>query len=199
MFTLRGRSLLYDRLVELSSNGGILFFIYPTKTGAKTFMQQYLGPIIEPILRTVTVVHDLHSELGRSLGQMVSVNYLDEFEQLEAHVKTFCEKVGGDGNGQAGSIGNRSTYDVIHSAKEEIVLSRSVWADDWWIKQEKPRIRDAVTKYFRKSKKLPTGELTGPHLLQEVLEGVSTRDYQDGPPTKGVEVGVFIVKKTRHA
>ncbi|KAH7082630.1 hypothetical protein BKA63DRAFT_135792 [Paraphoma chrysanthemicola] len=199
MFTLRGRSLLYDRLVELSSDNGILFFIYPTRTGAKTFMQHYLGPIIEPLLRTVTVVHDLHSELGRSLGQMVAVNYLDEFEQLEAHVKSFCTKVGDNGNGQLGNVGGRSTYEVIHSAKEEMVLNRSVWADDWWIKQEKPRIRDAVTKYFRKSKKLPTGEMTGPHLIQEVLEGVSTREYQDGSPTKGVEVGVFIVKKTRRA
>ncbi|KAF2024301.1 hypothetical protein EK21DRAFT_78991 [Setomelanomma holmii] len=199
MFTLRGRSLLYDRLVELSSDNGILLFIYPTKTGAKTFMQQYLGPIIEPLLRTVTVVHDLHSELGRSLGQMVAVNYLDEFERLEANVKSFCEKIAGNGNSQPGSSESRSTYEIIHSAKEEIVLSRSVWADDWWIKQEKPRIRDAVTKYFRKSKKLPTGEMTGPHLIQEVIDGVSTREYHDGPPTKGVEVGVFIVKKTRRA
>jgi hypothetical protein len=62
MFALKGHSLLYDRLSELSMDNGILFFVYPTKTGAKTFMQHYLGPIIEPLLRTVTVVHDLHSE-----------------------------------------------------------------------------------------------------------------------------------------
>jgi hypothetical protein len=33
-----------------------------------------------------------------------------------------------------------------------------------------------------------------------VLKGVSTRQYHKGDePTKGVEVGVFIVKKTRAA
>jgi hypothetical protein len=197
MFALKGRSLLYDRLSELSVDSGTLFFVYPTKTGAKTFMQQYLGPIIEPLLRTVTVVHDLHSDLGRSLGQMGSVNYLDEYEQLEAHVRSFCEKVAERANSQQGSLNEQCSYEVTHAAKEETMLKRSVWADDWWIKQEKPRIRDTVTKYFRKAKKLPTGELTGPHLLQEILEGVSTREYQDGPPTRGVEVGVFIIQRVR--
>lgn len=200
MFSLRGRSLLYDRLIELSPENGVLFFIYPTKTGARTFMQHYLGPIIEPLLRTVTVVHDLHSELGRSLGQMVAVNYLDEYESLERHVRSFCGNLNQNGsNGQRSNVNYKCSYQVIHAAKEEIKLERTVWADDWWIKQEKSRIRDVVTKYFRKSKKLPSGEMTGAHLIQEVLEGVSTREYQDGPPSKGVEVGVFIIKKTRSA
>jgi hypothetical protein len=199
MFSMRGRSLLYDRLSELSSDNGVLFFLYPTRTGAKTFMQQYLGPVIEPLLRTVTVVHDLHSELGRNLGQMTSVNYLDEYEPLEEHVRSFCGKVAERANSSRSDSEGKISYDVLHASKEEIMLSREAWADDWWIKQEKPRIRDSITKYFRKSKKLPTGELTGAHLIQEVLEGVSTREYQDDPPMKGVEIGVFIVKKTRSA
>lgn len=193
MFTFRGRSLLYDRLTELSTGNGVLLFIYPTKTGARTFTQQYLGPILDPLLRTVTVVHDLHSELGRSLGQMSAVSYLDEYDQLEAQVRRFCHALGErPGNG-------KSLYQVIHAKKEEMLLERSVWADDWWIKQEKPRVRDNIMKYFRKSKKLPTDEMTGAHLIQEVLEGVSKRAYRDGGPTKGVEVGVFIVKKTPFA
>lgn len=197
MFAVRGRSLLYDRLSELSTDNGVLLFIYPTKTGAKTFMQKYLGPIIEPILRSVTVVHDLHSDLGRSIGQMTAVNYLDEYEKLEEHVRAFCAKISEHNNGQKCSTDEKCSYEVIHASKEESLPSRMAWADDWWIKQEKPRIRDAITKYFRKSKKLPTGELTGPHLLQELIEGVSTREYDDGPPTEGLEVGVFIIQKVR--
>jgi hypothetical protein len=197
MFSLRGRSLLYDRLSELSVDNGVLFFIYPTRTGAKTFMQKYLGPIIEPILRSVTVVHDLHSELGRSIGQMASVDYLDEYTNLEDHVRSFCAKITEHTNSQKNHQDEKCTYEVIHASKEEMVPSRHAWADDWWIKQEKPRIRDAITKYFRKSKKLPTGELTGPHLLQELIEGVSTREYDDGAPTQGLEVGVFIVQRVR--
>jgi hypothetical protein len=197
MFALRGRSLLYDRLSELSIDNGVLFFIYPTRTGAKTFMQKYLGPIIEPLLRSVTVVHDLHSELGRSIGQMAAVNYLDEYEKLEEHVRSFCAKVTEHTHSQKSHSDEKYAYEIVHASREEYTPNRIAWADDWWIKQEKPRIRDAITKYFRKSKKLPTGELTGPHLLQELIEGVSTREYDDGPPTEGLEVGVFIIQKVR--
>lgn len=193
IFTFRGRSLLYDRLTELSPKDGILLFIYPTKSGARTFMQEYLGPILDPLLRTVTVVHDLHSELGRNLGQMGAVNYLDDYDHLETKVRKFCESLS-----ERQSTGDAQfNYDVIHAAQEEMVLERSAWADDWWIKQEKPRVREVITKYFRKSKKLPTGELSGANLIQEVLDGVSNREYQGSPPKNGVEVGVFIVKKTQ--
>ncbi|KAF1848835.1 uncharacterized protein K460DRAFT_279172 [Cucurbitaria berberidis CBS 394.84] len=192
LFSFRGRSLLYDRLVELSFDDGVLLFIYPTRTGGRTFMQQYLGPILDPLLRTVTVVHDLHSELGRSLGQMSSVNYLDEYDQLEAHVRKFCQALGE----RQGHGAKKANYEVIHAAKEEMVLERSSWADDMWVKQEKPRVREVISKYFRKSNKLHTGELTGANLIQEVLDGVSKREYEDGSPRKGVELGVFIVKKT---
>jgi hypothetical protein len=196
MFSFHGRSLLYDRLIELSNDNGILLFIYPTRAGAKTFMQQYLGPILDPLLRTVTVVHDLHSELGRNLGQMSSVNYLDEYDHLESQVRKFCQATGERHTG----TNRKAKYEVIHAAKEEVLLERSAWADDWWIKQEKPRVRDVVTKYFSKSKRLPTSEMSAAALIDEVLKGVSTRQYHKGDePTKGVEVGVFIVKKTRAA
>lgn len=195
MFTYRGKSLLYDRLTELSSDDGILLFIYPTRTGARTFMQQYLGPILDPLLRTITVVHDLHSELGRSLGRMGAVDYLDDYDHLESQIRNYCQAL----SERPGQNGSRPSYEVLHAAKEDILLERSAWADDWWIKQEKPRVRDNITKYFRKSKKLPADEMTGAHLIQEILEGVSKREYHDDGPTSGVEVGVFVVKKTGSA
>ncbi|EUC44030.1 hypothetical protein COCMIDRAFT_38076 [Bipolaris oryzae ATCC 44560] len=193
MFTFHGRSLLYDRLIELSSDNGILLFIYPTKTGAKTFMRQYLGPILDPLLRSVTVVHELHSELGRDIGQMSSVNYLDVYEHLEVQVRRFCHAM----SERHLRADKKAAYQVIHATKEDVLLERSAWADDWWIKQEKPRVRDVVMKYFNKSKKLPMGEMSAASLIQHVLDGVSKREYQDGAPTKGVEVGVFIIKKTK--
>ncbi|KAF2133706.1 hypothetical protein P153DRAFT_280850 [Dothidotthia symphoricarpi CBS 119687] len=197
MFSFKGRSLLYDRLIELSPDNGTLLFIYPTKTGARTFMRQYLGPILDPLLRTLTVVHELHSELGRNLGQMSSVDYLDEYNNLESRMRKFCSLLNELGNGRKGPNDKKVTYSVIHAAKEDMALQRSAWADDWWIKQEKSRVREVVTKYFRKTKKLPTdNEMTSAHLIQEVLEGVSRRDYYDGEPEKGVEVGVFVIKKT---
>lgn len=194
MFQLKGRSLLHDRLVELSPEGGLLLFIYPTKTGARTFMQDYLGPILDPLLRSVTVVHDLASDLGKSLGEMSSVAYLDEYDSLKEQMERFCGNLSKGGSGK-----KRSVYSVVHASKEEMPLERDTWAKDWWIKQEKPRIRETVNNYFQQSKKLPRTEMAGSQLIQEVLEGVAKRKYEDDYPIvpRGVEVGVFIVKKSR--
>ncbi|KAF9697910.1 hypothetical protein EKO04_003997 [Ascochyta lentis] len=198
MFAFKGRSLLYDRLVELSSDNGNLLFIYPTRQGGRTFMKDYLGPILDPLLRTVTVIHDLTSDLGKNLGSMTSVDYLDEYDQLAAHVERFCEKLNGSGSSRRSLSNQQVTYEVVQASREEMLLERSVWADDWWIKQEKPRVREVVTKYFRKATKLPTNtEMTSAHLIEEVLNGVSHREYLGGGPKKGVEVGVFIIKKSR--
>ena len=197
MFMPKGHSLLHDRLVELSPTNGILVFIYPTKTGARTFMHDYLGPIIDPLLRSLTVVNELPSELCSSLGRMSSVAYLDEYDSLKFQFERFCKTLG-----EGSSADKKAVYTVIHASKEEAPLERSVWANDWWIKQEKPRIRETVSKYFRQMKKLPESEMTGTHLIQEVLDGVANRKQEDGDEgsstsgPKGVEVGIFIVKKT---
>lgn len=195
MFQLRGRSLLHDRLVELSPKNGILVFIYPTKTGARSFMQHYLGPILDPLLRSVTVIHELSSELGKSLGQMSSVNYLDEYERLHDQVKRCCSMLSDGGSGDKNSV-----FTVASASKEEAIIERSAWANDWWIKQEKPRIRETVNNYFRQIKKLPKSEMTGSHLIQEVLDGVANRKVDEvRSETKGVEVGVFIIRRTTSA
>ncbi|KAF3035295.1 hypothetical protein E8E12_002350 [Didymella heteroderae] len=200
MFAFKGRSLLYDRLVELSPDSGTLLFVYPTRTGGRTFMKEYLGPILDPLLRAVTVIHDLTSDLGKNLGTMTSVDYLDEYDQLAAHVEQFCKKLNGSGSSRRSMNEQQATYEVIQASKETMMLERSAWADDWWIKQEKPRVREVVTKYFRKASRLPTNtEMTSAHLIEEVLNGVSNREYLGGGPKKGVEVGVFIIKKKRAA
>ncbi len=191
MFSIGGRSLLHDRLIELSTNSGVMLFVYPTKSGGRTFMQQYLGPILDPLLRTITVIHDLHSELGKNLGHMAAVDYLEEFDQLKMQIEKFCKVLATRYNNSS----NQVTYNIVYSEKQNIVLDRSAWADDWWIKQEKPRIREEVTKYFRKSKKLPADDITGVHLIQELLHGVSKREYQDQGPETGIEVGVFVITK----
>ncbi|PVI04955.1 hypothetical protein DM02DRAFT_624487 [Periconia macrospinosa] len=193
MFQLRGRSLLHDRLIELSKDNGLLLFIYPTKTGARTFMQDYLGPVLDPLLRALTVVHDLPSDLGKSLGQMGSVAYLDEYESLKMNVEQFCKRVGNATS--TDSVDQRPVYEVMHASREEIHPERKAWANDWWIKQEKPRIRDTITTYFRQTKKLPESGMTGSHLIEAVLDGVAHRNADGDHRLKGIEVGVFIIKK----
>jgi hypothetical protein len=195
MFKLDGSSLLYDRLIEISASDGLLLFIYPTKTGAKTFMRDYLGPVLDPLLRSATVVHELTSELGKSLGQMSAVDHLVEYDTLHAEMQRFCEKLSADPKSSKLSSSSipPATYTIIHASKEEAILERTAWAKDWWIKQEKSRVRDLVTKFLRR--KLPSGELTPTTLIQEILDGVANREVAYPRGARGVEVGVFIVQK----
>lgn len=193
MFQLRGRSLLHDRLIELAKENGLLLFIYPTKTGARTFMHDYLGPVLDPLLRALTVVHDLASDLGRNLGQMGSVAYLDEYEALKTNIEDFCRRI--SNTGSTDSVDQKPIYEVIYASKQETQPERNAWANDWWIKQEKPRIRETITTYFRQTKKLPESGMTGTHLIEAVLDGVAHRNADSEQPQKGIEVGVFIIKK----
>lgn len=191
MFQLRGCSLLQDRLIELSGDNGLLVFIYPTRTGARTFMRDYLGPVLDPLLRSITVVHELSADLGKNLGEMRAVPHLDEYGPLKAKLEQFCHKLN--------EVAPKEfVFTVVHGSKENVHLDRSTWAGEWWVKQEKPRIRETVKQYFRNSKKLPESDMTSSYLIQEVLDGVVNRKYdQVAPRSKGVEVSVFVIKKTK--
>ncbi|KAF2278949.1 uncharacterized protein EI97DRAFT_371601 [Westerdykella ornata] len=199
MFKLQGRSLLYDRLIELSPHNGLLLFIYPTRTGARTFMSDYLGPVIDPLLRSVTVVHELSSDLGKSLGRMSAVESLVDYDTLHSEISRFCAALNERPNSLSApsashSPSPRATYTILHASREELVLDRRAWASDWWIKQEKPRVRELVMKYFRK--KLPSSELTPTNLIQEILDGVAHREHPAMERQRPVELGVFVIRKT---
>lgn len=198
MFFIKGRSLLADRMVELSAQHGTLLFIYPTKTGARTFMREYLGPILDPFLRSLAVMHSLSADFCSALGQMGAVNQMLEYDVLHDSLVRFCNQVSSCSLGQFQNEDCR--YSLIYASKEEVKLERDVWAKDWWIKQEKQRIRTAVAKHTRpaqKSAKVTTETEASPtHLIQEILDSVATKGYEDAEPETGVEVGVFIIRKS---
>ncbi|KAK7525919.1 uncharacterized protein IWZ02DRAFT_203104 [Phyllosticta citriasiana] len=191
------RSILLDRLVELSPDRGTLLFIYPTKTGGKTFMNSYLGPILDPILRAMHVVHNLSADLGASLGHMAAVDHLMEFEDMWRRLKIFVSQLSGESSTLDRFSRARATFTIVHAEKQKVMLDRRVWASDWWIKQEKPRVRTAISKYFRLAQKLPADvEIMPTNLIQEVLEGVGNKPYEHGAPQEGVEVGVFVIRRS---
>ncbi|KAF4301482.1 hypothetical protein GTA08_BOTSDO06802 [Botryosphaeria dothidea] len=195
--TSGSRSLLLDRLAELSPDHGTLLFIYPTRTGGRTFMNSYLGPVLDPILRSMHVVHDLSADLGSSLGHMAAVEHLHEFEEMQRRLDTFLHQLNSGKTSERFKLGG-SNFQIVYAKKQEARLARNVWASDWWIKQEKPRVRSAVSKYFRLAHKLPPEDQVMPtNLIQEVLDGVAKKPYEFGEPKKGVEVGVFVVRRSR--
>lgn len=202
MFNSNGPSLLVDRLVELSPNNGSLVFIYPTRTGAQTFMRDYLGPILDPALRSIVVVNGLSSNLSMILGKMIAVDQMLEFEQMQRSMQTLCAKLTQRSSHMQRFHGHRATFTVAHASKEEVRLDRETWAKDWWSKQEKPRIREAMTRYTQDAQKKSSNENvdrapTPTELVQQLLDYVAKKEYpREREPTTGIEVSVFVIQRS---
>lgn len=202
MFNPNGPSILVDRLVELSPNNGSLFFVYPTRDGAQTFMREYLGPIIDPVLRTMVVVHGLSSDLSRTLGRMVAVDQLPDHETLHRRVVSLCRRLTQQPTAAQRFSGRRPHFTVSHASRERVKLSREAWCRDWWTKQEKQRVRDAVKRYSQEAQTKRTNEhaeraASSTELLQEVVKGVCEKPYPSGmEPEDGIEVSVFVIKRS---
>ncbi|KAK4504115.1 hypothetical protein PRZ48_005030 [Zasmidium cellare] len=202
MFNPNGPSILVDRLVELSPNNGSLVFIYPTRRGAETFMKEYLGPILEPLLRTILVVNNLSSELGTRLGTMAAAGSLPDYDQLHRSMSTLCAKLTQRSSTMQRFHDHKGSFSLVHASKEEVHIDRETWLTEWWVKQEKPRIREAMTKYIREAQKKSSNQdaeraVTSTELIQQLLDGVTKRKY---PPTQdalsGIEVSVFVIKRS---
>lgn len=156
-------SIFLDRLFELSPSGGSLVFIYPTKTGAKDFDKQYLGPILDPLLRKLMVLYMLREDLLWGIRNMAAIDGMKEFDGLKWELQKICRRLSSKGSGQGGS--NRfpgrpnTVFRLVHASKENIPLNDNSWRE-WWTQQEQQRIREAVKRHF--SNLQPPGERGAP-------------------------------------
>ena len=210
LFFEGGRSILSDRLVELNPNNGVLLFIYPTQRGAKTFQKDYLLPILEPILRSAMVTEKLSYNLVDFLGSMPAVDDMMGFEDMDARIGAFCHQVSSAERTPLSKYQSEAaTYSLIHSSRQSIVLDKSTWATDWWTKQEKPRIREAVRNFYahRHSTGSDIPVFSGVDLVEKILAGVRDRRYPmdygadeshrvPKVPTTPIELGVFVIRKS---
>lgn len=195
MFNVKGPSILVDRLVELSPDNGTLIFIYPTKKGAKTFTTDYLGPVLEPLLRTIVVVNGFSADMGSSAGKMVAAAALPDHDVMRLRIQNLCATLSQTSPRMEKFHRKQATFSVIYAAKEEVKLDRAVWAESWWCKQEKPRLRETVNRYFRKANRA-SEEKTPPMIIQELLDGVASNPYRNGEPTSAIEISAFIIKRS---
>ncbi|TKX21866.1 hypothetical protein C1H76_5961 [Elsinoe australis] len=195
MFELNGRSLLVDRLMELSPDNGTLLFIYPTLAGGQTFKREYLGPILDPILRMMRTIHNLPIDLVSSLGNMSAVNSMLDFATLHAKLQQLCESLSKQNSLMQRISRRQGLFTLEHASQEKVKIERNVWADNWWIKQEKPRIRETVNNLFGKGAQ--TSEITPMSMTNTLLNEVSRKQYPAGlEPVNGIELGVFVIKRT---
>lgn len=178
-------SILLDRLFELSPQGGSLLFIYPTKKGAKDFDKQYLGPVLDPLLRKLMVLYMLREDLLWGIRNMAAIDGMKDFEGLRWELKKICRRLSSPRTGGQGATrkqrsardfpGHSNTvFKLVHSSKENIPLNDNSWRE-WWTQQEQLRIREAVKSHF--SNLQPPGEATSPK--PKSLDKASSR----GPPS----------------
>ncbi|KAJ5155900.1 hypothetical protein N7492_008703 [Penicillium capsulatum] len=191
-------SFLVDRLSELSPDGGSLLFVYPTKKGASTFKSQYLGPILDPLLRQLVVVHGLSADVGRYLGKLSTVPQMDDFATMKANINYLCETLSSP----------TSRFEVADASRSSATLDRNLWVE-WFIHQEKARMKEVLSLHWQNGRRPPVNksgsggliadkEVTSAMLLTDIFEGIRKRPYGDEhEPRDGVELGVFVIRRTR--
>ncbi|KAF3935881.1 hypothetical protein ABW20_dc0101804 [Dactylellina cionopaga] len=171
-------SVLLDRVVELSPNGGNLLFIYPTKTGARQFLDRYLGKVLDPLLRRLMVLHRLRDDLLWGISRMVAVEQMQEFDALKERLEHFCRRLSDkakDGVADDKRFTGPSLFfpnvSVVHAQKVNVSLSQSSWRE-WWTFQEATRIRETVKNHFT----------APPHEPPTVTQSSFINDSQGGVP-----------------
>ncbi|EAW09873.1 uncharacterized protein ACLA_040890 [Aspergillus clavatus NRRL 1] len=203
LFSPHRPSFLVDRLSELSPDGGSLLFIYPTRRGGSAFKSQYLGPILDPLLRQLVVVNELSTDIGRYLGKLSSVSHMEDFDTMRHNLSELCRAL---------SSSSSSEFTIVDARKGSAHLDRNLWAE-WYIHQEKARMKEVLSLYWQNGRRLPVSkaasniahpyilapdkEVTSAMLLGEILDGIRRRPYgEESEPHDGVELGVFVIRRS---
>ena len=193
-FTNGGKSYLVDRLAEVKLRGGTLLLVYPTKTGAQTFISRYLNPILEPVMRRFIFYHGLFPYLGDSMGTMEAVASTLEFEQLSLRISSLCQTLSAEPLEQ---YGPHSNFNLVYSDVGELNLERSDWLE-YWIHQEQPRLKADLVQYQKTGGRMPSPiglhEATPASLSRELTDAMSKSTEPCGGV--GIEVGVFVIQRS---
>ena len=135
-------------------------------------------------------------DFGAGVGRIAAVDQMQDFEKMARKMQLLLRKLS---RGTSASNIQRRTprYTLTESSKQCVQLDRRVWTE-WWVQQETGRIRTVVERYLQRGVMVPTvKEVTAATLVQEVLDGVRTRNYADyDVEREGIEVGVFVIKRT---
>ena len=194
-FDSRSHSILVDRLAELSVRGGRLLLLYPTKTGAETFMSSYLGPVLDPFLREFIFLNNLYFALGTTLGQMSAVSSMLEMEGMENRVRGLCRAISRKASLRGGPA---STFTLIYSGRGGASIDGQTWKE-WFVQQELLRIKENLVDYHKNGGRMPPEvnhrEITTGVLARQVIDGISDSSRISGGVP--IELGMFVIERTR--
>ncbi|KAL8987698.1 MAG: hypothetical protein Q9177_003122 [Variospora cf. flavescens] len=195
LFKIDQPSALVDRMVELKPDHGDLVFIYPTQTGAIAFREAYLGPILDPQLRTLNGVHGISTNVLADIARLEPIRAMHNFYQLRLKVAQLLASMNRKGGG------NLHRFTIGEASTQHVHIGRDAWAE-WFTEQELPRIREIMNQYYGRAHRLPrtegAGDYTAAGLVREIVDGIKGRAYEAGEaPREGIEVGVFVIKRIR--
>ena len=188
-FSKDGQSCLVDRLCELSTNGGALLLIYPTKNGGKTFASSYLSPVLDPTLMHIVNLNGLVFDLAADIGRMTAVSQMSDFPTLKHRLESLCKSVG--------ERTPRSRYGLVHSSVGKVSLDQATWRQ-WYVAQEQARIRDVLRIHWRMGRRLPADtSVTDATIARQVIDAVEHMpDSERRSKGQEVEVGIFVIRRS---
>ncbi|KAG8528249.1 uncharacterized protein KY384_007166 [Bacidia gigantensis] len=193
LFSTDTTSALVDRLTELSPSRGTLLFIYPTKAGARKFNSDYLAPLLHPLLRNLVGIYDLASDFGRNIAEWNSISPMLEYDRMNQKLGLLLRQLGRIRSSKPSHPPPK--YEIAFSAAKKVDLDRDSWMA-WYIVQEKARIQRIVKNYWVRGQRIPEGMTEG-GICRELFQGLERRDYSPQAPQRdGVEVGVWVVRRT---
>lgn len=194
-FDSRSHSILVDRLAELSVSGGRLLLLYPTKTGGETFMDSYLGPVMDPFLREFIFLNNLYFQLGTTLGGMSAVSSMLEYEDMEHRIRSLCRSISTKGSLRGGPA---SHFSLIYSDRGTGAIDSKTWKE-WYVQQELLRIKENLVEYHKNGGRMPPEvnhrEITTGVLARQVVDGITDSSRVSGGVP--IELGIFVIERSK--
>ncbi|KAK5940144.1 hypothetical protein PMZ80_007563 [Knufia obscura] len=189
------RSYLADRLPELAVEYGSLLLVYPTRTGGQTFARRYVAPVLDPLLREMTILRNLNTNAAERLGRMRAIDSMLDTNDMRSRLETFCTAM----NARGSIKKSRSAFVLAHSETAHVTLNRDTWMT-WFVEQEQPRMKQDLVEYHKAGGRLPEGkggktDITTGMLTREIVEGLQKSTAAAG--NSNIEVGIFVIRRVR--
>lgn len=191
------RSYLADRLPELAVGYGSLLLVYPTRTGGRTFARKYIAPVLDPLLREMTILRNLNTNAAERLGKMRALDSMLDFGDTKDRLQGLCTAMNDRGNIKK----SRSAFVLAHGETAHVVLDRDTWMT-WFVEQEQSRMKQDLVEYHKAGGRLPEGkggktDITPGMLTREIVEGLRKSTTAAG--NHNIEVGIFVIRRTRRS
>jgi len=191
------RSYLADRLPELAVEYGSLLLVYPTRIGGQTFARSYVAPVLDPLLREMTILRNLNTNAAERLGKMRALDSMLDFGGCRDRLQGLCTRM----NNRENIKKSRSTFVLAHSETAQVVLDRDTWMT-WFIEQEQSRMKQDLVEYHKAGGRLPEGkggktDITPGMLTREIVEGLRKSTAAAG--NVDIEVGIFVIRRIKRS